>query len=296
MDAQSIELIVPYPIHGGSDLRARLLARHLSKALGQDVQVSNVTGAPQGHEAVARAQADGTVLGLISAEIGMMHWKGASQLTWKDYTPLALSFVESAGVIVRGDSPYQDLNGLLQALRSGTSPRLRAAGSPAYGIFRFAWVGLLKEAGIDPECAEWIPTISAEVGIEKMLAGEVDIAPVSFPEARPEIEKKLVRPLAIMADKRHPMFPDVPTVREATGLEWTRTLWRGVVAPAGLPEDVRGRLQQALTEVLRSSEFLNAAHKHGFGTGHVVGPAFENQLQSEDESFGRLMPLIPDRL
>ena len=63
MAGQSIELIVPYPIHGGSDLRARLLARYLSDALGQDVQVSNVTGAPQGHEAVAKAPADGAVLG-----------------------------------------------------------------------------------------------------------------------------------------------------------------------------------------------------------------------------------------
>ncbi len=296
MATKAVELIVPYPVDGGSDLRARLLARYLSEALGQPVEVSNVTGAPQGHEAVARAPADGSVIGLISAEIGMMHWKGASQLTWKDYTPLALSFVEAAGVIVRADSPYRDLNALLDALRKGVSPRLRAAGSPAYGIFRFAWVGLLNEANLDPACAEWVPTISAEVGIEKMLAGEIDIAPVSLPEARNEIAKGEVRPLAIMAEERHPMFPDVPTVREATGLDWTRTLWRGVVAPAGLPGEVRDRLQRALTSVLRNPAFLSEAEACGFGTGCVAGAAFRQQLEKEDESFGRLMPLIPDRL
>jgi len=296
MTGKSIELIVPYPVEGGSDLRGRLLARYMSDALGQTVRVSNVTGAPEGHEAVATAAADGSVLGLISTEIGMMHWKGASRLTWKDFTPLALSFVEAAGVIVRADSPYQSLVELLDALRSAAPTRLRAAGSPAYGIFRLAWAGLLDEAGIAPDCVAWVPTISAEVGIEKMLAGEVDIAPVSLPEAKVEIARKQVRALAIMADERHPLFPEVPTVLKVAGLAWTRTLWRGVVAPARLPREASDRLQRALMEVLCNPAFLRDAEQRGFGTGCVLGRAFESQLKREDESFGRLMQLIPAHL
>ena len=96
-----MQLVVPYVQGGGSDQRARLAARYLERHLGQRVQVVNQAGAVAGHAAIAKAPADGSVIGLITGEIGMMHWHaGLTPLAPKDYTSLAVPYVESAAVIV----------------------------------------------------------------------------------------------------------------------------------------------------------------------------------------------------
>ena len=87
-----ITLVVPWGAGGGTDATARILASIMEKELKQPVSVVNRTGGNGvvGHSAIAEATADGYTIGLITVEIGMMHWQGLTKLTGASYTPLGL--------------------------------------------------------------------------------------------------------------------------------------------------------------------------------------------------------------
>src|SRR5450759_4446526 len=97
-----ITLIVPWGAGGGTDATARIIGVLLERELGQPVNVVNRAGGNGvvGHQAIAGAQPDGYTLGLITVEISMMHHQGLTQLSPKDYTPLALMNVDTAAVTV----------------------------------------------------------------------------------------------------------------------------------------------------------------------------------------------------
>ncbi len=282
-----IELIVPYIIDGGTGKRTRLLARYLEKYLGRPVNVVSRTGAVAGHAAIAAAAPDGLTLGMITGEIGMMHWHDkVTGLTPASYTPLAVPYVEAAAVIVRADAPWNTLDDLLAAFRAGP---LRGAGSPDFGVWKFALLGLLRAAGIPRDRLIWTPTISGEEGIAKMLAGEVDVAPVPLVEAPELIFKGTIRPLATMDDHRHPLFPDAPTVNEACGLDWYVAHWRGLVAPAGLPARLRDPLIDALRRVAADAEFTAECRTNGYTLGWRFGDDFAAYMREDDEQFGHVI-------
>jgi len=286
-EAPAIRLIVPYIIDGGTGKRTQLVARYLGPRLGQMVQATSITGAVAGHTAIANSPPDGKTLGMITGEIGMMHWhEGVTELTWRSYTPLAVPFVEAAAVIVRADAPWESLNDFLAATRAKAK---RGSGSPDFGVWKFALLGLIRAAGIDDDRVVWVPTTSGEEGIAKLIAGEVDVAPVPMVEAPELIFAGRIRPLATMAEKRHPLFPNVPTVREAVEFDWQVAHWRGLVAPAGLARDVEARLVAALRRVAADPAFSDECARNGYSLGWRFGAEFGEYMREDDEQFGKLI-------
>jgi tripartite-type tricarboxylate transporter receptor subunit TctC len=288
-----IHLIVPYVQGGGSDQRARLVARHLGRVLGEPVEVVNRTGAVVGHTAVAKAAPDGRTLGQVSGEVGMMHWTtGLTDLTPADYTPLAVPFVEAAGIVVRPDAPWRTLHDLLGEARRRP---LRGAGGPNFGVWKFALVGLLDAAGIDPTPLEWTETLSGEQGLAKVLAGEADVAPITLTDARGPLADGRARALATMDTKRHARFSEVPTVKEAIGIDWAVAHWRGIVAPAGLPAAIRERYVAALREVAADREFQGEAAASSFTLDWRFGDDFGRYMAQDDALFGRVIRRLGDK-
>src|SRR5881409_3397844 len=110
--SRPITLIVPWGAGGGTDATARIIGVLLEKELGQPVNVVNRTGGSGvvGHAAIAQAAPDGYTMGLVTVEIGMMHWQGLTELTGASYTPIGLVNADPAGVQVRADAPYKTAN------------------------------------------------------------------------------------------------------------------------------------------------------------------------------------------
>src|SRR5450759_3150352 len=107
-----ITLIVPWGAGGGTDATARIIGALLEKELGQPVNVVNRTGGSGvvGHQAIASAAPDGYIIGLITVEIGMMHWQGLTKLSGASYTPIGLVNADPAGLQVRAEAPYKTVN------------------------------------------------------------------------------------------------------------------------------------------------------------------------------------------
>src|SRR5512140_3210585 len=106
-----ITLIVPWAAGGGTDATARIIGTLLEKQLGQPVNVVNRTGGSGvvGHAAIASGAPDGYTIGILTVEIGMMHWQGLTELTGASYTPIALVNYDPAGLSVAADSPYKSV-------------------------------------------------------------------------------------------------------------------------------------------------------------------------------------------
>ena len=291
--ARPITLIVPWGAGGGTDATARIIGSLMEKDLGQPVTVVNRTGGSGvvGHAAIASAQPDGYTIGLATVEIGMMHWQGLTVLTSASYTPIGLVNADPAGVQVRADSPYKTVNELLAAIKANPG-KFKASGTGQGGIWHLAIAGLLRDQKIDPAALPWVPSNGAAPGLQDMVAGGIEVAPVSLPEARSLIDAGKVKSLAIMNDKPSALYPNVPTLKSALGSDWTMAAWRGIVAPKGLPAPIRDKLAESVRKVAASKEYNEFMTSRGFGVIYASPDDFSKFMVKSNSELGATMKAV----
>ena len=291
--SRPITLIVPWGAGGGTDATARIIGSLLEKELGQPVTVVNRTGGSGvvGHAAIASAPPDGYTLGLATVEIGMMHWQGLTELTGASYTPIGLVNADPAGIQVRADAPYKNVPDLLAAIKANPG-KFKASGTGQGGIWHLAIAGLLRDQKIEPAALPWVPSNGAAPGLQDMVAGGVEVAPVSLPEARSLIDAGKVKSLAIMNDKRSALYPNVPTLKEAIGSDWTMAAWRGIVAPKGIPAEARDKLSAAVRKVAASKEYTDFMASRGFGVIYAGPEDFGRFMAKSDTDLGATMKAV----
>jgi len=288
-----ITLIVPWGAGGGTDATARIIGSLLEKELGQPVTVVNRTGGSGvvGHAAIAAAAPDGYTIGMATVEIGMMHWQGLTELTGASYTPIGLVNADPAGVQVRADAPYKNVQDLLAAIKANPG-KFKASGTGQGGIWHLAIAGLLRDQKIDAAAVPWVPSNGAAPGLQDMVAGGVEIAPVSLPEARSLIDAGKVKSLAIMSDKPAALYPQVPTLKSAIGSDWTMAAWRGIVAPKGIPKEAGDKLVAAISKVAASKEYSEFMVSRGFGVIYSGPDEFAKFMAKSDAELGATMKAV----
>src|ERR1700704_699760 len=255
--ARPVTVIVPWGAGGGTDATARIVAALLEKDLGQPFNVVNRTGGSGvvGHSAIASAAPDGYTIGMLTVEISMMHWQGLTELAPRSYTPLALMNEDPPGISVNGSSPYKTVKELADAIKAAPPGRFKASGTGQGGIWHLALVGWMQAMGLPVNQVSWSASNGAAPAMQDLVAGSLDLTTCSVPEARPTIEAGQARSLAIMALARNPIFPDVPTLKETLGIDYSTSSWRGIGAPGGLAPAAATKLTAALKKVYDSPEF-----------------------------------------
>ena len=285
-----ITLIVPWGAGGGTDAVARMLGTLMEKDLGQPVNVVNRTGGSGvvGHQAIASAPPDGYTIGIITVEIGMMHHVKLTELNGAAYTPIALVNTDPAGVQVRADAPYKNLNELISAIKASPG-KFKASGTGQGGIWHLAIAGLLQDLKVNPAALPWVPSNGAAPGLNDLVAGGVEVVPCSLPEARALIEAGKVKSLAIMDPQPSGLFPKVPTVKQETGSAWTMAAWRGIAAPKGISAEVQQRLLASLKKSHDSKEFRDFMQSRGFGVLWADPQDFARFMAKSDADLGAVM-------
>jgi tripartite-type tricarboxylate transporter receptor subunit TctC len=288
-----ITLIVPWGAGGGTDATARIIGSLLEKELKQPVNVVNRTGGSGvvGHQAIASSPADGYTIGMATVEIGMMHWQGLTELKGSSYTPIALVNADPAGLQVRADSPYKTAKELIDAIKANPG-KLKSSGTGQGGIWHLAIAGMLQSLKVEPAASPWVPSNGAAPGLQDLVAGGIEIVPCSLPEARSLIDSGKVRSLAIMDAKPAALYPNVPTLKSATGSDWTLAAWRGIVAPKGLPKDIADKLLAALEKVHKSAEFNDFMKQRGFGVMWAPSAEFAAFMEKSDKDLGAVMKAV----
>ena len=134
-----------------------------------------------------------------------------------------------------------------------------------------------------------MPSEGSVAGLTDMVAGGVNLVTSSLAEGRALIEAGKVLPLASMSAERQGMFPDTPTIKEATGSDWSLSVWRTIVVPKGLPEAERAKLAEAVKAAYDSPTYQEFMKERGFGLRWMGPEEATAQVAADDASLGAVM-------
>jgi tripartite-type tricarboxylate transporter receptor subunit TctC len=95
-----------------------------------------------------------------------------------------------------------------------------------------------------------------------------------------------------MSPQRNAAFPDVPTLKETLGTDWTLAAWRGIAAPKGLPKEAVDRLVPALKKAWESKEFKDFMNQRGFGMVWGDPGQFAKHMAEDDAKMGKVMKAL----
>jgi tripartite-type tricarboxylate transporter receptor subunit TctC len=288
-----ITLIVPWGAGGGTDAVGRFLASELEKDLKQPINVVNRTGGSGvvGHSAISSAPPDGYTIGIITVEIAMMKHVGLTTLGPSDFTPLGLVNYDPTALFVGSDSKIKDVKDLIAAAKANPG-KLKASGTGQGGIWHLGLAGMLVDAKLPGNAIGWVPSQGAAPGLQDLVAGGIDLAACSLPEARSLVEAGKVRPVVLMSPKPDEVFPKVPLLKNETGSDWTTGAWRGIAGPKGMPADITAKLEASLKKAYDSKAYQDFLKSRGFGAVYENGKGFAEFMAKEDVSKGTVMKAV----
>ena len=280
--SKPIHLVVPFPPGGPTDLVGRMVAQKLSDGVGQNVVVENRPGAggTVGSASVAKAAPDGYTLlygSTSTLAIAPSLYKNLPYDPQKAFAPISL--VSSGPIIIAVNEkvPARTLKEFIELAKS--SPGKLAYGSGGNGTPPHLAGELFKTvAGVH---LLHVPYKGGGPAISDLAAGQVQAIFEGQVALMPHFQSGRVRPLAITGAKRSPALPDVPTAAEAGLPKYDANFWSGVVAPAGTPQDVIGRLNSALVKALGSPEVRDALTKHGLEPAGNTPSEFAEHIRAE---------------
>lgn len=286
-----VQLLCPWAAGGGTDAVLRIIAIILEKDLGQPFNVVNRTGGSGvvGHAAISQANPDGYTLGMLTAEICMLHWQGLTEITYKNYTPLGLMNNDPPGIQVNNSSPYRDVKALADAIKASRPGQMKASGTGQGGIWHLALAGWLGAMGLPANHVRWVPSNGAAPAMQDLAAGGLDFTTNSVVEARAMLDAGRARSLAVMAGERITAFPNIPTLKEAMGVDYQTGAWRGIAGPPGIPAEARNAMDAALDRAFKSKEYQDFLNARGFGLVYANASDFGTFMERADASLGDAM-------
>jgi tripartite-type tricarboxylate transporter receptor subunit TctC len=147
----------------------------------------------------------------------------------------------------------------------------------------------MQAMGLAPNHVAWVPSNGAAPRCRISRPAASTSPPARCRKPRAIIEAGKARSLALMATARNPAFPDVPTLKEAMGIDYSTGAWRGIAGPKGLPADVATKLTAALKKVFDSKEFKEFMSNRGFGTVWGDASEFATFMDKGDAQMGVAM-------
>jgi len=252
--SRAVRIIVPSAAGGGTDIIARVLAQHFSKATGQQFFVENRAGAGTmiGIEAVARAAPDGYTLLFTPSTLALnsVLYSKVSYDPVRDFAPITLAATTSNVLIVNPSLGLDSLGELIALAKQ--KPGQLAYGTPGIGTSPHMSMELLKSmAGID---LQHIPYRGTSPAVTDVITGQIAATFANALTARPQVEGGKVRALAVSGPRRVEALADIPTVAEAGVPGYAAVQWYGLLAPAGTSPEIVARLHVETTGALKTAE------------------------------------------
>jgi tripartite-type tricarboxylate transporter receptor subunit TctC len=282
----TVTLVVGYAPGGAIDLSARLLAQALAARWGQTVVVDNRTGANGtiAAAAVGAARPDGYTL-LVTATshtLSKFVVKGLRYDVLASFEPVALTVEVPNVLVVNANSPYQNVQQLVDAMHAKTKA-FSYASQGVGGIPHLA--GELFKIRTDTEMVH-VPYRGANQGMTDLIAGVVDMSFPSPASITAGLSAGRLRALAVASDQRFPLLKDVPTFAEAGVPGFTIGTWHGVMAPAHAPTAIVSKLNADINAIIETSAFKTALLAQGNVAASPVTPEqFATRLAGELHSF-----------
>jgi len=275
--SKPITLVAVFGPGSASDTLCRVIAQPLSIALHENVIVENRPGAIGALAAqyVARAAPDGYTLLMatnspLSAVPFMM--KSPPYDAVKDFTPITRVGSFTLMLVVHRSIPAKNMKELIEYAKNNPG-KLSFASSNTSGIVagetlkHWAEINMLH-----------VPYKSSPPALQDLVAGRVSMMFVDLTAGMPHVQSGALRALAVTRLQRSSLFPELPTMDEAGVTGFDLDSWAGIVAPAGVPQEVVTRLNTELRKVIDSPEVKKMLRNVGF-------EAFSSSPQELDETI-----------
>jgi tripartite-type tricarboxylate transporter receptor subunit TctC len=277
-----LTLIVPWAAGGGADQVARLIAAGLERELKQPVNVVNRTGGGgvTGHSAIQTAAPDGYTIGLATSEIATYKVIGLADITPDSFDIVSRVTTIPSGITVKADGPYKTAADVIAALKSSAKGTLSASGTGPGGAWHLSLAGLSKSAGVTADHVKYVPSQGGAPALQELAAGGMSFLTVSPIEAKALADGGKVKVLAVLDAKRMASLPDVPTLKEATNLDWQFVNWFALVMPKGVPADVRARIVEAAQKAHSAPDVQGPMKERG------ITPVWETSEQARAFAAG----------
>ncbi|GAA5233313.1 tripartite tricarboxylate transporter substrate binding protein [Verticiella sediminum] len=294
--AKPVRLLVGFTPGGPTDNVARILADKLGSELGQPVIVENRAGAAGNIAATAlkQAAADGYTLLYNTSSIVIAPWvyRSPGFEPLKDFAPVGLTaavpLVLAVTTKIEADAP-DDLAALIKA-KPG---EYNYASSGVGAIEHLTAAQLLSALGLQATHVAYKGTAPAQVDL---IAGSTQFTTTTLNTAIGPVQAGQLKALAITSRERWSGMPELPTIAETLVPGFESLAWQGIVAPAGTPEPVLQRLNQAINAALASPEVRQKLDQQGTITLGGSVEDYRGYMAAEYERWGKVVEATGARI
>jgi tripartite-type tricarboxylate transporter receptor subunit TctC len=253
--SKPINLIVPFSAGGPTDVMARIVGERMSKELGQQIVIDNVTGAA-GSIAMgklARSAPDGYTIGIGHLGTNVVNGAIYKNLTYdliEDLAPIALLPSNPLLVVTSNQVPAKDLKELVAYLNANAD---KVSGGTA-GMGSGSHIGALAFFEVTGTKYQLVPYRGTGPAVQDLIANQIQIMIDQSSNSLPHVRAGKLKVYAVAAKQRTAAAPEVPTTAEAgfPGIEVT--IWHGLWAPKGTPREVIDKLNAAAVATLKDPE------------------------------------------
>jgi tripartite-type tricarboxylate transporter receptor subunit TctC len=287
-----ITLVSPFPPGGPSDTTARMIVGPMSKALGQQIIVENVTGAGGiiGTNRVAKAKPDGYMVIVSGSGTHAAAEFLQKELPYRstDFEYIGLVNISPMVLVARSAVPANTLKEFVAYLHANEK-QVTEADAGIGSISNLACSVFHSIANVHPTVASYRGTPQATMDL---VAGNVDFGCNQIVNIVQHIKTGKLKAYAVTSDTRSPMLPDVPTTAEAGLPQFNLTVWFGLSAPKATPLPIIEKLNKALNVALEDPEVVKRFAELGFD---VVPPQkrgaayFNNFVKDEVALWGKVL-------
>ena len=284
-----IELIVPFAPGGGSGITAELMKKIITdhKLSPQPVTLTYKPGASGqvGWTHLATRKRDGGYViatATASFNTGFVFGKQV-QIKPSDFTPVALMLLDTALVVTQPGSKFKTMKDVVEASKKNPeSVRISGTGATGGEAIGTALINDALKIKLN-----YIPFNSGGEAAAALLGGHVELTISNPNELVPHIEAKKMAPLAVMSRERLSIMKDVPTMREL-GYDVVYDQGRGVVAPAGIPEEHQKFLVEMMRKITQTKEWAEYAQKNAMTVTFLEPAQYAKYLEEERAKLNKI--------
>jgi tripartite-type tricarboxylate transporter receptor subunit TctC len=289
---RSLRIVVPFPPGGGADILARLIAAQMQPLLGQGVVVENRAGAAGriGTGFVAKAEPDGYTL-LMSTEASMVISPHTGEPLGydplKDFAPISLVTRNVAVLAVHPSFPANTLAEFFDVVRANPN-RFFYASSGVGGPNHLAAEILKRMSGLQ---IEHVPFQGTGAAIPAVLGNQVNMMFGFMQGLIPHQRRGAVRVLGVTSAERSAALPDVPAIAELVP-GYDLVSWIGLLAPAGTPQPVLGRISDALVRVMQDTRVQEPLLRDGSDIVASTPAEFGRAIAADYVKYGQYRDIL----
>jgi tripartite-type tricarboxylate transporter receptor subunit TctC len=281
-----VRIVVGFGPGAAADLTARVLAEQLSRRLGQQFFVENKPGGGStvAAQQVARSPKDGYTL-FIWTIANVINGVLQPNLTFdfvKDFTPIVLATSSPNFLVVHPSTGVTDTKGLIALAKA--EPGKVFYGSSGVGTSPHITGELFNVmAGTS---MTHVPYSGSAQAVTDLLAGRIQVMFSPASTVLPHVEAGKLTALATSETARAASAPNLPTISESALPGFDTSVWFGVAAPAGVPQDIVDRLSRALNEALKDPAAMKLLAAEGLDIKGGTPEAFGTFVASETKKYG----------